>query len=42
MQQAIEYVHEVVEEDGPYDFVVGFSQVCAHMEAVVELEVDKN
>ncbi|KUJ13196.1 uncharacterized protein LY89DRAFT_687410 [Mollisia scopiformis] len=26
MQKAIEFVHEVVEEDGPYDCVMGFSQ----------------
>lgn len=27
MQNAINFVQEVVEEDGPYDCVMGFSQV---------------
>ena len=27
MREAVEYVAEVVEEDGPYDLVIGFSQV---------------
>ena len=29
MKDAVEYVREVVEEDGPYDAVLGFSQVRA-------------
>jgi hypothetical protein len=28
MREAIEYVREVVECDGPYDGIIGFSQVC--------------
>lgn len=28
MAQAVNFVREVVEEDGPYDCVIGFSQVC--------------
>lgn len=28
MEEAVEFVQEVVEEDGPYDCVIGFSQVC--------------
>lgn len=27
MDEAVQYVQEVVEEDGPYDCVIGFSQV---------------
>lgn len=27
MAQAVAYVQEVVEEDGPYDCLIGFSQV---------------
>jgi hypothetical protein len=28
MASAVEYVREVVDDDGPYDCVIGFSQVC--------------
>jgi thiaminase len=27
MQNAVDFIREVVEEDGPYDAVIGFSQV---------------
>ena len=27
MREAVEFVAEVVEEDGPYDILIGFSQV---------------
>ena len=27
MAQAVKYVKEIVEEDGPYDCLIGFSQV---------------
>lgn len=27
MKEAVEYVQEVIEEDGPYDAIIGFSQV---------------
>lgn len=31
MQAAVEFVKEVVEEDGPYDMIMGFSQVTMNL-----------
>jgi len=31
MSQAVDFVREVVDEDGPYDCIMGFSQVCQRL-----------
>ena len=39
MQQAVEYVREVVDEDGPYDCIMGFSQVCGPRDRIPPVRV---